>query len=269
VQVNPNIEILNPIHGSILMNLFDFVDDVQVISLVRSQRRRELLRFAFEQVNTPDYSVFDAVDGRVVDLEKLKRDGELVVRPSGPNRGHFLTHGHAGCVLSHRAIWKHHLDSKNETVLVCEDDITWHHDSIAQLSRFFSHIEGWDMVYLHSHFSVEARPRELIAGNCYLANDEHGGTLCYAINRRVAEYLLKISWPLMAAVDGTTSWVSGDWSGGGCELGFKSYLCYPFPCQSIGDQSTIFQKPTMVNRIANRILRLLQIGFRQQGKTEG
>ncbi len=230
------------------MNLFDFVDDVQVISLMRSKKRRELLRSAFDNVNTANYSISDAVDGKNLDLEKMKRNGEIVVRSGGPNRGRFLTHGHAGCILSHRAIWKLHLKSDHETVLVCEDDITWQHDSIAQLSSFFSQMDLWDMVYLHSHFSVEERPRERISENCYRANNEHGGTLCYAINRPVAEYLLKISWPLEGAADGTTNWVSGDWSGGGRELGFKSYLCYPFPCQSIGDASTIGQRPSLMNR---------------------
>jgi glycosyl transferase, family 25 len=251
------------------MNLFDFVDDVQVISLLRSTKRREWLQQTFQKVNTPNYSISDAVDGRSLDLESMKSDGELVVRSGGPNRGKFLTPPEAGCLLSHRKIWKQHLESNHETVLVCEDDIAWHDDGIVELESFFSRIRGWDIVYLHSHFSVEDRPRERLSGNCYLANDEHGGTLCYAINRRAAEYLLKISWPLMAAVDGTTSWVSGDWAGGGRELSFRSFLCYPFPCESIGDQSTIFQKPTLASRIANRIMRLLRFGVGQQGMSEG
>jgi GR25 family glycosyltransferase involved in LPS biosynthesis len=236
--------------------LSEFFDRGEVIALKKSISRRELLPGTFRNVNTTEFFIFDAVDGREMDVDGMIEAGDVIPRSEGPNQGRVLTPGEVGCLMSHREIWKGLLESDDQTVLVCEGDISWKQDGLCILSSFFETIDQWDIVYLHSHFTHEHRDRRQVAENCYQAENEGGGTLCYAINRKVAEYLLKISWPLQSAADGVTNWASGDWPGGGKELGFQAFVCYPFPCESIGDESTIYHgQKNLKERILNRLKR--------------
>ena len=240
-----------------MSSLGTFFDSTQVIVLKRSKVRRKLIPGSFAAVNTQDYSVFDAIDGSTLDVQQMLSNGELIPRREGPNLGKMLTHGEIGCLMSHQGIWRSLLASKSENVLVCEGDIRWKENAIKTLGIFFSEISTWDIVYLHSHFTVDERSREHVAENCYIAEAESGGTLCYALNRRVAKYLLELSTPMQYAADGVTNWASADWDGGGKRLGFKSYLCYPFPCEPLGDDSTVGHKASFTKKIFNRMRRML------------
>jgi len=96
--------------------------EIRVVSLARTPSRLS----KFKRLNDeflPDYTVFEAIDGRAIDYPKLLRMGfDTNKNWRDPNLKRTLTKGEVGCFLSHWYLWQECVDY-NEPFLILEDDI--------------------------------------------------------------------------------------------------------------------------------------------------
>jgi glycosyl transferase family 25 len=208
-------------------------DAVVVLNLARAPERRAAMVRTFRATGVGQYRFLDAVDGQQLDLAAMVAAGDLVPKPDGST----LTPGEAGCLLSHRMAWQLMLDEGIERMLICEDDIHfrvgarwWLRKHMARMPRDWDIIHFWSSVRVGSGKSWDAG-REEVAPGILRGNREGGGTVCYAVSRAAAVYLLEISWPLCHRADGVTAWVTAPWQGGGLERGLKGYVAWPFICR--------------------------------------
>jgi glycosyl transferase family 25 len=222
---------------------FQRFDRVFIISLRRSEERRRHMARQMEAFRVNNYVFVDAVDGRLLDLDGMKRSGELVLNSW---TGHFLTPGEVGCLLSHIAVWRIIVEEGLATALILEDDAHFRRNADAYLAEVLAEApQDWDIIHFHSHFPVgygneTDRGRIRVARRIWKGNNEGGGTLAYALANRkgIAQYLLDLARPLQYAADGYTNWPTGDWTRGK----WHGYISYPFLCSPRG-KSTIGSRP--------------------------
>jgi len=76
----------------------------------------------FNENNSIEYELYQAVDGKSISYERLKEQGYDVNHNwTDPLLGTTLTKGEVGCFLSHWQIWNKCIE-KNEPIIVLEDD---------------------------------------------------------------------------------------------------------------------------------------------------
>tara|TARA_B100000925_G_scaffold100387_1_gene73523 strand:+ start:38 stop:1033 length:996 start_codon:yes stop_codon:yes gene_type:complete len=76
----------------------------------------------FNENNSIEYELYQAVDGKSISYERLKEQGYDVNHNwTDPILGTTLTKGEVGCFLSHWQIWNKCIE-KNESIIVLEDD---------------------------------------------------------------------------------------------------------------------------------------------------
>ena len=76
----------------------------------------------FNENNSIEYELYQAVDGKSISYERLKEQGYDVNHNwTDPILGTTLTKGEVGCFLSHWQIWSKCIE-KNESIIVLEDD---------------------------------------------------------------------------------------------------------------------------------------------------
>ena len=101
----------------------------------------------FNENNSIEYELYQAVDGKSISYERLKEQGYDVNHNwTDPILGTTLTKGEVGCFLSHWQIWNKCIE-KNESIIVLEDDAIltdrFHMEEIESLP--------YDFVYLAYH----------------------------------------------------------------------------------------------------------------------
>ena len=92
-----------------------------VVNLARAEDRRAFMTRQFEDLGFTDFELFEAVDGRTLDLDKAplyNRQKRLALY------GIDLTPGEVGCYLSHYEVFRRIHDSGQARALVLEDDVT-------------------------------------------------------------------------------------------------------------------------------------------------
>ena len=226
--------------GSSPLSVDDF-DVIFFISLASAHERRESISRQILTHGLRNAIIFDAIDGRKMDCSEARRtgivtDSKKLQRPLSP--------GEIGCMLSHRNVWQKIVDSGFETAIVFEDDVILRADFRKYVESILQQIPpNWDMIYLHSHFSVGSgsgcdHGRRKLSPNVYSAFQEHGGTAAYAISQRhsAANYLVDISTPVSYAADGVTNWLSADWDG----KSWASYIVHPFVVEPHAFSSSIW-----------------------------
>ena len=92
-----------------------------VINLAERADRLEIFK-ANNDGKAPQFSLFEAINGRELTLEKLQEKGFDTDKSwRDPILGRVLTWGEIGCFLSHFSVWEM-VASGDEPVLVMEDD---------------------------------------------------------------------------------------------------------------------------------------------------
>jgi len=186
------------------------IGPLYVISLERTPERWR----AFEAANqgVPDYTRFDAVDGRKIDPNALISGGLMA-------GGLSYTPGAMGCALSHISLWRA-CAAADGPVTVCEDDAILHPDFhasavvAADLQPDFDIILwSWNFnsvlageVFKGAPFAMgfdEARMRQSVAAfrsqrpaPTLLRLSRALGTPCYTLSPKGAAKLLALCLPL-------------------------------------------------------------------------
>lgn len=219
-------------------------DAIVVIHLDRAVRRRARFEQTFRETGIRDYRVLRAVDGTTLDLAAMRTRGELV-----PYHGKDLSPGAVGCVLSHRMAWQLMLDEGIERMLICEDDIQFRIGARWWLRQHMASMPGdWDIIHFYSSAGVGSgrgpdRDREHVAGSVHRGYWEGGTTLCYAVSRAAAAYLIERSHPISLPADGITAWATGTAPGAGRAVGLHGYTVTPFICRPWNRDSYIVERP--------------------------
>lgn len=119
--------------------------DIFVISLKRSQDRRD----EFAKNNSKyisNYTFFDAVDGKTLNINKLEND---IFTPNSIN----YTPNAIGCALSHLKLWEKCIEL-NKPIIVMEDDLIVSRHFTKHVNNIMNNMlsKDWDIVQLSYNF---------------------------------------------------------------------------------------------------------------------
>jgi glycosyl transferase family 25 len=164
---------------------------IYVVSLPRCTERRRIISARLVDLRL-DFSIFDATDGEKIDPAKhalyARRRRRLFF-------GKDLTRGEFGCLLSHRAVYRHMVDSGIERALVLEDDAVPQESLPGVIAALMQTPVPWDIVrFLHSAKSYrKCRAVAPLCGRHALTRlrTTPGGAYGYMLNRRAAHRLLE------------------------------------------------------------------------------
>lgn len=126
----------------------DYFDRVLVITLERAADRRQRIH---ENLRGLSFEAFSAVDGRLLDIDKLIAEGAYDPRLAAAARWNRLplTPGGIGCALSHLKLLQMVSASSWRRVLVLEDDAWVSLDGLVLVPEVLEQLpDEWDLLYL-------------------------------------------------------------------------------------------------------------------------
>jgi len=222
----------------------DHFDRIFIINMRRSFKRRAAALFQTGRLKMKNARLLEGIDGRFLDLEKMKAEGNL---KWDDWKRRDLTHGEVGCYLSHVKAWNMLVDQNLSRVLICEDDIIWRPDANEIADSFMSEVpDDWDIIHFHSAVGVGSGrqndiKRKMISAHVWKGCDEGQNSACYAITVRGARFLLDQAFPIRYALDGVTHKLTmPKWS-----AQYSGYVCRPFLCG-------LSNNPSEIDMIADR-----------------
>ena len=216
----------------------DYFDKIFIINLPRSVKRRALMLYQMGKMQIKNYELVQAVEGRNVDLKKMKEDGWLQWDDWNLRD---LTPGEVGCCLSHIQVWKTAVEQNLKRVLICEDDIVWRPDANDIADQFMSEVPAdWDIIHFHSHIRVGSGlssdiRRKMISAHVWQGHAEGRSSACYALTQRGANFLLKIAFPIRYTSDGIINKLTSSKR----RSEYRGYVCWPFLCENANLPSDI------------------------------
>ena len=124
----------------------------------------------FAKLNIVDYERVNAVDGKLVDYEKvLNNKMKVCERWLDPLEDRPLTPGEVGCILSHITVWSKIVTS-GQPAIVLEDDL-YHSSDKYNIAQISERLDEFDLVYL-SKYNMDKNAQGFddvfeIPGYCY------------------------------------------------------------------------------------------------------
>lgn len=180
--------------------------DVYIISLARSQERRQLMEAQknalIEAGYTGKITFFDAVDAADPQFAKKSRYSAIRAHITGKP----LTPGEQACYASHYNLWKLFLNFRNENedtpkhengIIVMEDDIKICPEEFISAARACMH-SNWDCVRLSTSKRIHSYT---ITPPFFTAPNAGGGAQAYFLRCAAAQRFLKYSRKWVRPVD--------------------------------------------------------------------
>lgn len=152
----------------------DFFDQVYVINMERSKKRRDIIEERLQGLN---FQFHRAVDGKELHLDQLEAEGLyhskicklLKKRRSVPAVD--MPVERIACALSHRSVIEKAIAEKHDRILVLEDDVTVFMDGADALAKALSELPiDWDLLYL-GHFGANSNPTRLLKFQSFLLSN--------------------------------------------------------------------------------------------------
>lgn len=174
-----------------------------VINLKNASDRLNTVLAELSEYPFMDLEVIEAVDGRKMSSEE--KDEQFDARKFLKNHGGEVTPGEIGCTLSHRECYRRLLDSQEEFVLICEDDVRFFAGK-EFMENFLMGIVGKMptspyVMTLSKHMIYYPKSEYQIGQYSFCRLYHAWGTCAYLINRKAAEVMLKIHKPYYPADD--------------------------------------------------------------------
>ena len=120
-----------------------------VINLKRCSNKKEKMNL---RLNGLDFTTIEAVDGRDLNMEKLKKlDCNILKEWRDPWSGRNITWGEVGCTLSHCNIYQKCLTENIDNAIILEDDVLLKDNFQKRLETLFERLnkyDKWDLCYL-------------------------------------------------------------------------------------------------------------------------
>lgn len=162
-----------------------------VVSLTGSSDRRRLMAGQLDQAGFPPWEFLDAVEGRKLDPEELRRryDDEAARKRYGKG----LPIGHVGCALSHIEVYRRMIAQGLDAALILEDDALVGEHALLVLDHLLARLSAEEpTLVLFSHakyyrpFGGWRLDRERKLYPIHMARGTHG----YLVTRGAAERML-------------------------------------------------------------------------------
>ncbi len=174
---------------------------VRVISLKRSTERRGMIQNTLTKLGL-EFTFFDAVDGNnLTNVELAKYSEKDAIKLEGRK----LSLGEIGCALSHLRLYEELLASEHECLLILEDDILIGEMLLGVVKNRNNLPKDWELVNFYTWKDVE--PIGEFIFDIYRPGKFKKAanmTAAYLVNRRGAEKLLKVGYPVKLAADDLT-----------------------------------------------------------------
>lgn len=172
-----------------------FVDNGYIFSNVKVitlEKRKEYISKVLTRLGL-NYTLFDAVLGKDLDLQSLIQQGLLDKNHS------FKNANEVACYLSHITCVKEFYESGRETVFIFEDDIEYSKDSVANVKKCMEVVPSdWELINFGrcwASCSGESQGSRVVKSNDFLCSHS------YAINRLGAKKILDNSFPAKVPLD--------------------------------------------------------------------
>lgn len=175
---------------------------IWIINLERSKDRFSSM-VALMDKYALEHEFIKAVDGQMLSKATINKY-------YSPIRAFFncartLNRGEIGCALSHIRCWERIIQHDLKEVLILEDDIFFEDNLIQVLKRRQDFPKDWEFINLKT--DVQKIPfGQAIYKDYRMAqfNRFHNRLAAYMINRKGAEKLLKMVFPIRMPIDGST-----------------------------------------------------------------
>ena len=126
-----------------------------ILSMTKSVKRREFMRFKLSEASINNYNFFDAIDGHDLQEEYAKYIEHC------NNKNQTILNGDIGaygCLMSHKKFFQNINDSEPQILL--EDDVYFHKDFHQLFPKVNNIIDDYDLIYLgynNYHLSPEQK----------------------------------------------------------------------------------------------------------------
>jgi len=118
------------------------LNNVWIINLDKSIDRMKKIKINFDSLGLK-YNRFSAIYGKNVSEEYLNKNVSNICKYL------LCNYGLIGCAASHKALWKHLIDSDEEMYLIFEDDIEINTKTIEIISKLEEYINEYNIDYLN------------------------------------------------------------------------------------------------------------------------
>ena len=206
-HIDPTEVLPNKYHSNNFIkhnNHSNFLDNKNYVFLVLKSdlKRREHIKKLIKDNNIERYHIFDAINGKNINMDYLKKQGYL---GDGYQKNPYFKLGALGCTLSHLIILEEFVKSNMDRLIVFEDDVFFNNNYHNKLANFLSSMpEENDISQLLHHplQSDKIKQMSLSTDHKYIMTAvPQYGTVGYIITKRGAIKLLKRIKPIYTAID--------------------------------------------------------------------
>ena len=181
------------------------IDKIYIINLDKDQKRLNYIKKQCNQANIFNYIRYPAINGESLNIENLQDKHILKL-----NKKSFFNHNtnkrnslynSIGCALSHTNLWNKISKTRNQNILILEDDIIIP-PNFNKLFNQLSIPSNWDIIFLggsriYGSFIntniVKANTSNNVLYNC--------GLFAYIINSKSANKISKLFSPISTYID--------------------------------------------------------------------
>ncbi len=118
--------------------------------------------------------------------------------------GQELTPAQKACAQSHYEVWKQFLESEDEMLLVCEDDVLFRHDALDQILRGLNLVNRYDPLW-HALFLNHSEDLNILESWTRIVNHVMAGA--YILSRNGALFLVHTFSNKLVSADAMTGYV--------------------------------------------------------------
>ena len=193
--------ILYVINNITTTNQFD--KQIYIINL-----EKDKLRYNEFKKDIHKYSIhrFNAIDGRKLNIEKLKKDNVLDLDnksfPYSKNSNKDTLNGSIACALSHITLWKKLLSHKDDYFIIFEDDSIVNDNIISSIDSYIEYLpKDWDILYLGGSRIYGKKINDHIIKGLRINDWMNCGLYAYVINKKSLNKIIKLAYPISTYID--------------------------------------------------------------------
>lgn len=185
----------------------DPIDDMDIwtINLLDRPIKRAYMKDQFDKYDIK-CKFFDAVNGKDLDLDKLKEEGVIDPDTSVKYFKRVLRRGEIGCAMSHLNIWLDLLKSDKKYALIFEDDAILTDDFRNKLNDVMYEVNttNWDILYLnencYNHFGRVCNGQQ-VTDNILRPVNVGYGLYGYVVKKESVKKIINDVLPFIVPID--------------------------------------------------------------------
>lgn len=179
--------------------------NIYVINLDRDIERYDKIK---KQSKMFKLNRISAVDGKKINIDDLKKDGTIKMNNESfifsKDGDRDVLNGSIGCSLSHINLWKKMKKSRDNEIIIFEDDSIITNNTHNEIDRCLENIKqidkDWDIIFLGGSRIYGERMGNFIKAK-YVGSWMNCGLFAYIINKKSIDKLLKTVLPINTYID--------------------------------------------------------------------